>query len=139
MEHKVGDKMFVDYTGKKLSIIDRNTGEIQAVEVFASTLESGSASYTNDELIAFLIDSGFDDKENRKVERIVLLFDYNALRYKFKHGYPLTELIYQKEHLLYQKEGIDFDKLTTRGFKEFNNQYNIYKERYYQDHDLLTS
>ncbi|MEK6495459.1 hypothetical protein [Myroides odoratimimus] len=70
---------------------------------------------------------------------IVLLFDCNALRYKFEHGYPIIELIYQEKHLIYQREGIDFDKLTTRGFKEFNNQYNIYKERYYQDHDLLSS
>ncbi|MBB1140718.1 hypothetical protein [Myroides sp. WP-1] len=70
---------------------------------------------------------------------IVLLFDYNSLRYKFEHGYPLIEFIYQEEHLIYQKEEIDFDKLTTRGFKEFNNQYNIHKERYFQDHSLLSS
>ena len=45
MEHKVGDKMFVDYTGKKLSIIDRNTGEIQEVEVFVSILGSSRLTY----------------------------------------------------------------------------------------------
>lgn len=70
---------------------------------------------------------------------IVLLFDYNSLRYKFNHGYPLIELIYQEKHLIYQQEGIDFTKLDTRSFKEFNNQYNIYKERYFQDYDLLSS
>ncbi|WP_158963212.1 hypothetical protein [Myroides fluvii] len=70
---------------------------------------------------------------------IVLLFDYNALIYKFKHGYPLIELIYQEEHLVYQQEGIDFTKLATRSFKEFNDQYSIYKKRYFQDHDLLSS
>jgi hypothetical protein len=31
---------------------------------FTSTLELGSAYYTNDELIAFLIDSEFDVQEN---------------------------------------------------------------------------
>src|SRR5690606_26435693 len=45
MEHKVGDKMFVDYTGKNLSIIDRNTGEIQEVEVFVSILGSSRLTY----------------------------------------------------------------------------------------------
>ncbi|UVD79387.1 hypothetical protein NWE55_14845 [Myroides albus] len=70
---------------------------------------------------------------------IVLLFDYDSLKYKFKHGYPLIELIYQEEHLIYQQEGIDFTKLATRSFKKFKNQYNIYKERYFQDYDLLSS
>ena len=45
MKHKVGDKMFVDYTGKKLNIIDRNTGEIQEVEVFVSILGSSILTY----------------------------------------------------------------------------------------------
>lgn len=37
-EHKAGDKMFVDYTGKKLFIVDKLTGEIIAVEVFIAIL-----------------------------------------------------------------------------------------------------
>lgn len=41
------------------------------LRAFTSTLEIGSTAYTNDELIAFLIDSEFDDKENRKVERLI--------------------------------------------------------------------
>ncbi|AJW62988.1 Primosomal protein DnaI [Elizabethkingia miricola] len=38
---------------------------------FTSTMEIGSVSYTNDELIAYLIDAEFDDKENRKIERLI--------------------------------------------------------------------
>lgn len=38
MEHKAGDKMFVDFTGKKLQIIDKESGEIQDVEVFVAIL-----------------------------------------------------------------------------------------------------
>ena len=38
IEHKAGDKMQVDYTGKKLHIIDKSTGELIAVEVFVSFL-----------------------------------------------------------------------------------------------------
>ena len=42
--HKAGDKLFIDFTGKKLSIVDRYTGEIQDLEVFVCVL--GSSQYT---------------------------------------------------------------------------------------------
>lgn len=123
----------------------------QIITEFPSVLEiyycSNTIEMTSYLLIHLSNRSDIDIITNRKGIKklfkdygiIVLLFDCNTLRYKFEHGYPLIEFIYQEEHLLYQKEGIIFDKLTTRGFKEFNNQYNIYKERYYQDHDLLSS
>lgn len=38
MEHKAGDKMFVDFTGKKLYLTDMATGEATAVEVFVAIL-----------------------------------------------------------------------------------------------------
>lgn len=44
LEHKAGDKMFVDYAGEKLSIVDRSTGELQPVEVFVAIL--GYSQYT---------------------------------------------------------------------------------------------
>ncbi len=43
-EHKAGDKMFIDFTGKKLPITDTETGEIQDCEVFVAVL--GSSQYT---------------------------------------------------------------------------------------------
>jgi len=43
-EHKAGDKLFIDYTGKKLSFIDKETGEVQECEVFVAAL--GSSQYT---------------------------------------------------------------------------------------------
>lgn len=43
-DHKAGDKLFIDFTGKKLTIIDRHTGEIQELEVFICIL--GSSQYT---------------------------------------------------------------------------------------------
>ena len=43
-EHKAGDKLFIDYTGKKLFVTDRQTGEVQACEVFVAIL--GSSQYT---------------------------------------------------------------------------------------------
>ena len=43
-EHRAGEKMFVDYSGQTLPIIDRRTGEIHQAEVFAGAL--GASSYT---------------------------------------------------------------------------------------------
>lgn len=36
IEHKAGDKMFVDFTGKKLYLTDKNTGKKSAVEIFVA-------------------------------------------------------------------------------------------------------
>ena len=44
MSHKAGDKMYVDYAGKTLTIIDKNTGEIQEVQFFVAIL--GASQYT---------------------------------------------------------------------------------------------
>ena len=44
MNHKAGDKMFVDYAGKTLEIIDDTTGEIISVQFFVAIL--GASQYT---------------------------------------------------------------------------------------------
>jgi len=38
MDHKVGDKLYVDFAGEKMSITDKDTGEITPVEVFVAIL-----------------------------------------------------------------------------------------------------
>lgn len=43
-DHEPGDKAYFDFTGKKLSIIDENTGEIKEMEVFVGLL--GHSQYT---------------------------------------------------------------------------------------------
>lgn len=45
IEHKAGDKLFVDFAGKKLSITDRATGEIKEVEVFVAILGASQLVY----------------------------------------------------------------------------------------------
>lgn len=45
MEHKAGDKLFVDFTGKKLAITDRGTGAIQEVEIFVAVLGASQLTY----------------------------------------------------------------------------------------------
>jgi transposase len=42
--HKAGEKMFVDYAGQTLPIVDRSTGEIRAAQIFVAVL--GASSYT---------------------------------------------------------------------------------------------
>lgn len=44
IDHKAGDKMYVDFTGEKLSIVDIETAEIKMLEVFVAVL--GASQYT---------------------------------------------------------------------------------------------
>ncbi len=44
-QHEPGDKLFIDYAGKKLEWIDRNTGEVHKVEVFMACLGYSKYSY----------------------------------------------------------------------------------------------
>lgn len=45
MEHKAGDKLYVDFAGDKLQIVDKQTGEIQSVEVFVAILGASQLTY----------------------------------------------------------------------------------------------
>ena len=45
IEHKVGDKMFVDYAGDKLAIVDRRSGKEEPVEVFVAILGASQLTY----------------------------------------------------------------------------------------------
>jgi transposase len=45
LEHKAGDKLFVDFAGEKLEIVDKETGEIIAVEVYAGILGASQLTY----------------------------------------------------------------------------------------------
>jgi len=69
MEHKFGDKMYVDYAGKTLEIIDSKTGDIQVVQFFVATL--GASQYTYAEA------SMSQQKEDfvRSVENAMIFFE----------------------------------------------------------------
>ena len=45
MAHKAGDKMFVDFTGEKLQVVDPQSGEIKAMEVFVAILATSQLTY----------------------------------------------------------------------------------------------
>jgi len=43
-EHRAGEKLFVDYAGQSVEIVDRRNGEIRAAQIFVAVL--GASSYT---------------------------------------------------------------------------------------------
>lgn len=45
LDHKAGHEVFVDFTGKKLSIVDHQSGEIKEVEVFVAILPCSQYTY----------------------------------------------------------------------------------------------
>lgn len=45
MEHKAGDKLYVDFAGDKLEIINEQTGEVKPVEVFVAILGASQLTY----------------------------------------------------------------------------------------------
>ncbi|MBD3385256.1 IS21 family transposase, partial [candidate division KSB1 bacterium] len=45
IEHKAGDKVFVDFTGKHLFLVDPETGKNQPVEVFVAVLGASQKTY----------------------------------------------------------------------------------------------
>lgn len=45
IDHKAGERMFVDYTGKKLNIYDRLTGKVREVEVLVAILGASQLTY----------------------------------------------------------------------------------------------
>jgi len=68
IDHKTGDKMFVDYAGDKLEIVDPKTGEIHSVEVFVAILGASQLTY---------VEASFSQKSEdwiRSNERAFLYF-----------------------------------------------------------------
>lgn len=45
IDHKAGDKLYVDFAGQKMSITDKDTGEILPVEVFVAILGASQLTY----------------------------------------------------------------------------------------------
>ena len=43
-EHRAGEKLFVDYAGHTVAVVDRNTGELREAQIFVAVL--GASNYT---------------------------------------------------------------------------------------------
>lgn len=67
MQHKAGDKLFIDFAGEKLKIVDKETGELRPVEVFVAIL--GASQYTYVEAV-----------ESQSTEDLITVCE-NALHY----------------------------------------------------------
>lgn len=67
IEHKAGDKMFVDFAGEKLSIVDPRSGEITQMEVFVSILGASQLVYV-------------EAVETQKMEDVIMAAEH-ALHY----------------------------------------------------------
>ncbi len=69
IDHKAGDKLYIDYAGKRLHIVDRYTGETTPVEVFLATLGFSQMTYVEA--------SESQKKENlvKSLENALLYFD----------------------------------------------------------------
>ena len=64
--HKAGDKLFVDYSGKKPQIVDPKTGEVVEVELFVAVL--GASNFTFAEATATQRSQDFIASHSRAVE-----------------------------------------------------------------------
>lgn len=67
IEHKAGDKMYVDYTGDRLEVVDMDTGELRQVEVFVAVLGASQLTY---------VDASFSQKKEDFIQSCE-----NALHY----------------------------------------------------------
>lgn len=45
LDHKAGDKLYIDFAGKKLQLLDKDSGEMTAVEVFVAVLGASQLTY----------------------------------------------------------------------------------------------
>lgn len=57
-ERRAGEKLFIDYSGRKPSIVDRVTGEVKEVELFVAVLGASSYVYAEATWTQQLIDFG---------------------------------------------------------------------------------
>ena len=74
MVHKAGDKMFIDFAGEKLQVVDPTTGEIKKVEVFVAILGASQLTYV-------------EAVESQRMEDLIMASE-NALH--FFGGAPLA-------------------------------------------------
>lgn len=106
--HKAGDKLFVDFTGKKLQIVDVDTGEIQPVEVFVTIL--GCCQYT------FVIGVPSQKKED--------VIDACQAAFHFYGG--VTEAVVPDNMRSAVKKASRYEAELNETFAEFGAHYNTY-------------
>lgn len=107
IEHKVGDKMYVDFAGATLPYVDTDTGEIRKAQVFVAVL--GWSQYTYVEAM-----------QNQTAEEFIAACE-NALRY-FK-GSPLAIVPDNLKSAVFKSN--NYEPELNENFKAFAEHYGI--------------
>lgn len=106
LEHEAGKEMFIDYTGKKLHIVDRDTGEVVPVEVFVAILPNSQYTYV-------------EACRSQKREDLIGCCD-NALR--FYGGVPKAIVSDNLKSAVTRSS--KYEAQINRSFKDFARHYN---------------
>jgi len=105
IEHKVGDKVYVDYAGEKLPYVDVDTGEIKQAEVFVAIL--GWSQYTYVEAM-----------KDQTLEEFIAACE-NALRYF--GGVPLAIVPDNLKSAVFKAS--NYEPQLNMNFKAFGDHY----------------
>ena len=107
LEHLPGEKLFIDFSGKKLQIVDRKTGEIQKVEVYVALLGHSQLTYV--EALA-----------DQKKESFIKATE-NALHYF--QGVPMALVPDNLKSAV--NKAVKYEPLLNKDFLDFANHYGI--------------
>jgi transposase len=107
IEHKVGDKMYVDYAGATLPYVDTNTGEIKNAQIFVAIL--GWSQYAYVEAMA-----------SQTIEEFITACE-NALR--FFNGVPLALVPDNLKSAVHKASS--YEPTVNENFKTFADHYGI--------------
>lgn len=107
IEHKVGDKVYVDYAGATLTYVDSDTGEIKQAQVFVAILGWSQYAYV-------------EAMPNQTVEEFIAACE-NALRY-FK-GVPLAIVPDNLKSAVIKAS--KYEPIVNENFKAFADHYGI--------------
>ena len=107
IEHKVGDKMYVDFAGATLPYVDTDTGEIKHAQVFVAILGWSQYAYV-------------EAMQNQTIEEFVAACE-NALHY-FK-GVPLAIVPDNLKSAVFKAS--NYEPTLNENFKAFADHYGI--------------
>lgn len=107
IEHKVGDKMYVDYAGATLPYVDTNTGEIRNAQVFVAILGWSQYAYV-------------EAMHSQTIEEFIAACE-NALRYF--NGVPLALVPDNLKSAVHKASS--YEPIVNENFKAFTDHYGI--------------
>lgn len=107
IEHKVGDKMYVDFAGATLPYVDTDTGEIKNAQVFVAILGWSQYAYV-------------EAMQNQTIEEFITACE-NALRY-FK-GVPLAIVPDNLKSAVFKAS--NYEPIVNENFKAFADHYGM--------------